>query len=77
LPGERAVAIPETEARRAKLYKPAWVIVDEFNTDGLATSWAVEDTKPLGQFYRRFMSRIAAEAAAAIPAGAARSVRRR
>lgn len=77
LPGARAVAIPETEARRAKLYTPAWVIVDEFNTDDLATSWAVEDTKPLGQFSRRFMSRLAAEAAAAIRAGAARSVPRR
>lgn len=75
--GARAVQIPETEARRAKLYTPAWVIVDEFNTDDLATSWAVEDAKPLGQFSRKFMARIAAEAAAAIRAGAARSVPRR
>ena len=73
----RAIQIPETEARRAKLHTPAWVIVDEFDTDDLATSWAVEDTKPLGQFSRKFMARIAAEAAAAIRAGAARSVPRR
>ncbi|WP_245451603.1 hypothetical protein [Mesorhizobium waimense] len=39
LSGARCVEIPETEARRAKLYTPAWVIVDEFNTDDLATSW--------------------------------------
>jgi len=26
---------------------PAWVIVDEFNTDDLSTSWAVEDVKRL------------------------------
>lgn len=32
------VEIPETEARRAKLYTPAWVVVDEFNTDDLAAS---------------------------------------
>ncbi|WP_027556464.1 hypothetical protein [Bradyrhizobium sp. Cp5.3] len=73
----RSIQIPETEARRAKLYTPAWVIVDEFNTDYLATSWAIEDTKPLGQFSRKFMSRIAVEAAAAIRAGAIRSVPRR
>jgi hypothetical protein len=53
------------------------VIADEFNTDDLATSWAVEDAKPLGQFTRKFMVRIAAEAAAAIRTGAARSVPRR
>jgi hypothetical protein len=75
--GAHAVQIPETEARRAKLYTPAWVIVDEFNTDDLATSWAIEDPKPLGQFSRKFMSRIAAEAAAAIRAGSARGVPRR
>ena len=75
--GARFVAIPETEARRARLDTPAWVIVDEFNTDDLATSWALEDTRPLGRFTRKFMSRIAAEAAAAIRAGAARSVPRR
>ncbi|MER8387182.1 hypothetical protein NKJ46_04775 [Mesorhizobium sp. M0166] len=71
------VEVPETEARRATLYTPAWVIVDEFNTDDLATSWALEDAKPLGQFTRKFMSRIAGEAAAAIRAGAARTVPRR
>ncbi|NTG09295.1 hypothetical protein [Rhizobium rhizogenes] len=76
-PGAHYVEIPETEARRAKLYTLAWVIVDEFNTDDLATSWALEDAKPLGQFTRKFMSRIAAEAAAAIRVGAVRSVPRR
>lgn len=74
--GASAVEIPETEARRAKLYTPAWVIVDEFNTDDLTTSWALEDSKPLGQFSRKFMARIAAEAAAAIRKGKVRSVPR-
>lgn len=76
-PGARFVEIPETEARRAKLYTPAWVIVDEFNTDDLATSWVIEDSEPLGRFSRKFMARIAVEAAAAIRAGAVRSVPRR
>jgi hypothetical protein len=75
--GAHFVEIPDTEARRAKLYTPAWVIVDEFNTDDLATSWAIEDVEPLGRFTRKFMSRIAAEVAAAIRAHAVRSVPRR
>ncbi|WP_066922534.1 hypothetical protein [Methylobacterium sp. CCH5-D2] len=70
------VEIPETEARRAKLYTPAWVIVDEFNTDDLAASYALEDAKPLGRFSRKFMSRVAAAAAAAVRAGKARRVPR-
>ncbi|AMB44350.1 hypothetical protein [Methylobacterium sp. AMS5] len=71
------VEVPETEARRAKLSTPAWVIVDEFNTDDPTTSWALEDAKPLGRFSKKFMSRIAAAAAGAIRAGKARSVPRR
>jgi hypothetical protein len=76
-PSIRSLEIPETEARRAKLYTPAWVIVDEFNTDDLSTSWALEDATPLGQFSRKFMSRIAMEAAAAIRTGGIRSVPRK
>jgi hypothetical protein len=74
LPGRRAIGIPETEARRARLYTPAWVIVDEFNTDDLETSFAVEDREPLGLFSRKFMARIAAEAAAAIRTGGAQAI---
>jgi hypothetical protein len=77
LPDRRALEIPETEARRARLYTPAWVIVDEFNTDDLETSFAIEDRKPLGAFSRKFMARIAAEAAVTIRAGGARAVPRR
>ncbi|MDN5927218.1 MAG: hypothetical protein L0I29_09100 [Hyphomicrobiales bacterium] len=76
-PDRRAVEIPETEARRARLYTPAWVIVDEFNTDDLRNSFAIEDRQPLGVFSRKFMARISAEAAAAIRAGGARAVPRR
>jgi hypothetical protein len=77
LPSRRAVEIPETEARRARLYTPAWVIVDEFNTDDLRASFAIEDREPLGAFSRKFMARIAAEAAVAIRAGGARAIPRR
>jgi hypothetical protein len=77
LSGSKSVEIPETEARRARLYTPAWVIVDEFNTDDLRDSFAVESRQPLGVFSRKFMARIAAEAASAIRAGGARAVPRR
>jgi hypothetical protein len=73
---DRAVEIPETEARRAKLSLPAWVIVDEFNTDDLETSFAVEAAQPIGMFSRAFMARIAAAAAAVMRAGAARAIPR-
>ncbi|PSH60833.1 hypothetical protein CU103_25015 [Phyllobacterium sophorae] len=39
----RASPQPHTsfEARRAKLYTPAWIIVDEFNSDDLETFFAL------------------------------------
>ncbi|HMN71775.1 MAG TPA: hypothetical protein PKA55_07885 [Rhodoblastus sp.] len=76
-PDTDAVEIPETEARRVGLRTPAWVIVDEFNTDDLETSFAIEDRKPLGSFSRKFMAVIAAGAAASIRKGASRAVPRR
>lgn len=72
----QAVEVPETEARRARLYRPAWVVVDEFNVDDLATSWAVADARPLGRFSSKFIARIAAAAASAIRASGTRSVPR-
>lgn len=75
-PDTHAVEIPEIEARRARLYSPAWVIVDEFNTDDIATSFAIEDREPLGIFSRSFMAHIAAAAAAAIRTGQSRIVQR-
>jgi hypothetical protein len=74
--GTQAVEIPEIEARRARLYTPAWVIVDEFNSDDIETSFAIEDRTPLGAFSRAFMARIAAAAARAIRAGHSRAVPR-
>ena len=47
-PEAHAIEIPETEARRARLYSPAWIIVSEFNVDDLAKSFALEDSQPLG-----------------------------
>ena len=71
-----AVEIPETEARRIGLRTPAWVIVDEFNTDDIEASFAIEDREPLGSFSRKFMAAIAASAAAAIRKGSSRAVPR-
>jgi hypothetical protein len=71
-----AIEIPETEARRARLYTPAWIIVSEFNTDDLDTSFALEEREPLGTFSGKFMSIVAARAAAAIRKGFSRSVPR-
>lgn len=76
-PQSNAVRIPEIEARRATLYTPAWVIVDEFNMDDLRTSFAIEDREPLGAFSRKFMAKIAAAAAASIRTGSVRAVPRR
>lgn len=48
----QAIAIPETEAHRAKLDTniPLWVIVDELNVDVLEASYTLEDRSPRGQF---------------------------
>lgn len=71
-----AVEIPQMEARRARLYSPAWIIVSEFNSDDLAESFALEEREPLGTFSGKFMAIVAAKAAAVIRAGASRSVPR-
>lgn len=76
-PRADAVEIPEIEARRAKLYTPAWIIVDEFNSDDLETSFAIEDAEPLGAFSRKFMARVAAAAAITIRKGSIRAIPRR
>lgn len=65
MPGTAAIVVPDIEARRAKLHTPAWVIVEEFNSDDPDNSLALEDTRPLGTFSRAFIGRIAAAAAAA------------
>lgn len=71
-----AIEIPETEARRAKLYSPAWVIVNEFNSDDPDNSLAVEAAEPLGSFSKRFVGQIAAAAAKAARASGLRAVSR-
>jgi hypothetical protein len=75
-PGAFAVEVPETEAKRANLYSPSWVIVNEFNLDDFARSHSIEDSEPLGIFSRKFMSAIAGAAAAAMRKGVSRAVPR-
>ena len=51
-----AVAIPETEAKRAKLDAviPLWIMVDEMNADILEASYILEDRTARGQFSSAF-----------------------
>jgi hypothetical protein len=72
-----ALEIPETEARRVGLVHPAWVVVDEWNLDNLATSLHIGDSRPLGIFSTAFMRRVRKAAAARIRARRYRSVPRR
>ena len=54
--GRAALAIPETEARRAKLdvTLSLWVMLDELNADILETSYTLEDRSPRGSFSTAF-----------------------
>lgn len=58
--GRIALAIPETEARRANLdvTMRLWVMVDELNADILETSYTLEDRSARGQFSTVFMDKI-------------------
>lgn len=72
-----ALEVPETEARRVGLLLPAWIIVDEWNLDNLATSSHIGDSCPLGIFGPAFMGRVRKAAAARIRARRYRSIPRR
>jgi hypothetical protein len=74
--GTAAVPVPDMEARRAKLYTPAWVIVEEFNSDDPDNALALDDAQPLGVFSRKFIGQIAAEAAKAARAKGIRAIPR-
>lgn len=58
--GRQAIAIPETEARRAGLDRAIdlWVMVDELNADALELSYALEERAPRGQFSPAFTDAI-------------------
>lgn len=73
----RALPIPETEARRASLRTPAWIVVDEWNEeDDLQSSVNIADLKPLGSFSRSFIQQIRDAAVEAIRSRNYRSIRR-
>lgn len=72
-----ALEIPETDARRARLRTPAWIMVDEWNLDDLTASPHIADPRPLGLLSSAFMKRVRAAAAARIRARSYRSVPRR
>lgn len=58
--GRQAVAIPETETRRAGLdrHMQLWVMVDELNADVLEQSYVLEDRVPRGAFSPAFTDRL-------------------
>lgn len=60
-PERIALAVPETEARRAGLdAATSWVILDEANVDVLERSYVFEDRTPLGRFSPGFTRSIQA-----------------
>lgn len=74
----RAVVIPETEARRAKLDRdiPLWVMVDELNADMLEMSYTLEDRIPRGQFSQAFTDKLIRSVQEVRAAGALRLSKR-
>jgi len=72
-----ALAIPETELRRARLRGPAWILLDDCNTDVWETSFYVEDRTPLGRFSYAFFARLRDVALRQLEAGRLRPVPRR
>ena len=74
--GVKALQIPETEARRVRLRTPAWIIVEEWNEDNLATSDSIDDPEPLGAFSKAFVGKIREAVVAAIQSRNYRAVRR-
>jgi len=68
--------IPEIEARRVGLRRPCWVMIDEFDTDDLATSAHVAETQPLGALSASFMRQLREAAAQRIRASAYKKIPR-
>lgn len=78
--GQRALAVPALELRRAGLSeaKDGWVTVDEFNYDVAERSFHLDPSQPpLGRFSRRFMADIRAALRPALVAARARIDRTR
>ena len=72
-----ALEIPETELRRTGLRGPAWIVLDDCNTDLWETSFHVEDRTPMGRFSYAFFSRLRDAALRQLQAGRLRPVPRR
>lgn len=76
--GQTGIAIPETEARRAKLDTtiPLWVMVNELNADVLEASYTLEERSPRGAFSPAFTDAIVRGVQSVRLAGALRLTRR-
>ncbi len=71
--GQRAIAIPEIEKRRAglKQWKNGWIILGECNYDIVEHSFCLDPSQPvLGRFSDAFTARIKTELRAIIESGA-------
>ncbi|HEY9344677.1 MAG TPA: hypothetical protein VIQ53_05150, partial [Inquilinus sp.] len=63
-PGRRTLELTEIECRRAglKIWKAAWVYIDEYNFDIAEASYYLDlSQEPRGRFSRSFMMKLAAE----------------
>lgn len=59
--GRHAVEVPDTEKRRAglEISVRCWIMLDEFNTDIIGSSYYLEPGPPLGLFSRAFFGPVA------------------
>ncbi len=73
-PHRIAMAIPETELRRAGLRGPAWIILDDCNTDLWEVSFHVVNRVPMGRFSYAFFDRLRNTAITQLEAGRIRPV---
>jgi hypothetical protein len=76
-PHRIAMAVPDTELRRVGLRGPAWVVLDESNTDLWEGSFHVVNRTPMGRFSYVFFDRLRSAALGQLNAGRLRPVPRR
>ena len=77
-PDQVGIAVPETEARRAKLDVsiPLWGMVNALNADVLESSYTLDERSPRGAFSPAFTDKIVRGVQSVRQAGALRLTRR-
>lgn len=76
--GTLAVAVPDTEKRRAGLDRqiPLWVVIDEHNVDVFEMSYHIEPQSQMGVFSAAFTKELQRQMIAALQSRVAQSIRR-